>query len=511
MSEIVNNKTVFSLLEVTVSIQKTIAERYKNSYWIKAEMNKLNFYKHSGHCYPELVEKKDGKVIAQIKANLWKDDYRNINNNFLKVLKEPLKDGIKILFLATISFDSNYGLALKIMDIDPSYTLGDLAKEKQDTIQRMNHEEIFFKNKTLRIPLLPQRIAVISVETSKGYADFLKVLQSNQWGYQFFHLLFPSLLQGEKAIDSIRTQLNRIKKVKDHFDVVAIIRGGGGDIGLSCYNNYELSKEIALFPIPVITGIGHATNETVVEMISFTNAITPTKIAEYLIQKFHNFSVPVQNAKEKIIDKATRLISDEKTKFHSEIKLFRSVTENILIENHNQIKAHATSLFQQSIFLFKNEKEYLGNIQEKIKKEVFVLCDTAKQNIRQFALNIRKDMISQINFRRLMIHQNAQLVFNGSKNLLASKKQSIVPLKESLFSRSFQFLKISKSELANSEKSISNMNPENVLKRGYSITLHNGKAINSFKSVKEGDNIDTIVFDGNILSIVKSSQKPIEP
>ncbi len=322
MSEIVNNKTVFSLLEVTLSIQKTLAERYKNSYWIKAEMNKLNFYSHSGHCYPELVEKKDGKVIAQIKANLWKDDYRKINNNL-----------------------------------------------------RMKDEGIFMKNKSLKISLLPQRIAIISVETSKGYADFVKVLQTNQWNYKFFHLLFPSLLQGDRAIDSIKTQLTRIKKVIGHFDAVAIIRGGGGDIGLSCYNNYKLAKEIASFPIPVITGIGHSTNETVVEMIAFTNAITPSKIAEYLIQRFHNFSVPVQNAEEKIIDKATRLISDEKNRFLSEMKLFKSVAENILVENRNQMKALATSLFRQSFFRFKNENESLGNIQVGIKKSIFTFFD----------------------------------------------------------------------------------------------------------------------------------------
>ena len=126
--------------------------------------------------------------------------------------------------------------------------------------------------------------------------------------YKFFHLLFPSLLQGDNVVQSISAQLKRIRKVKHHFDVVAIIRGGGGDVGLSCYNDYRLAKEIALFPLPVITGIGHATNETVVEMISFSNAITPTKLAEYLLQTFHNFSVPVQEAERKLVDKSRRLL-----------------------------------------------------------------------------------------------------------------------------------------------------------------------------------------------------------
>ncbi len=167
MSEELNGRKIFSLYEVTRSIQKTISDRYKSSYWIKAEMNKLNFYKQSGHCYPELVEKQDGKVIAQIRCNLWKDDYLKINTIFQKTLNEPLKDGIKILFLATIGYHPEYGLSLRILDIDPSFTLGDLEREKQETIDKLQAEGIFKKNKSLRLPILPQSIAVNFVQTSK--------------------------------------------------------------------------------------------------------------------------------------------------------------------------------------------------------------------------------------------------------------------------------------------------------------------------------------------------------
>src|SRR5450432_2139952 len=188
MPEIVNDKSVFTLLEVTKSIRKTLSERYKESYWIRAELNKLNYYKQSGHCFPELVEKQEGRVLAQMKATIWKDDFIVIDREFQRVLKEPLKDGIKILFLAAISFDPTHGLALRIMDIDPAYTLGDLEKEKQETIERLKKENLYDKNKGLRLALLPKRIAVISVESSKGYADFIKVIEGNVQGYRFFHL-----------------------------------------------------------------------------------------------------------------------------------------------------------------------------------------------------------------------------------------------------------------------------------------------------------------------------------
>src|SRR5687768_5031155 len=213
MPETINSKKVFSLVEVTLSIQRTIAERYKTPFWVKAEMNKLNHYSHSGHCYPELVEKKDGKVIALIKSNLWKSDFDRINQNFIKVLKEPLRDGVNILFCASISFDSSHGLSLRILDIDPSFSLGELEREKQETLERLKKEGIFNLNKSLTLPLLPQRIAIISVETSKGYSDFLKVIEQNPWGYKFFKLLFPSLLQGDRSVISICNQLRQIKKI----------------------------------------------------------------------------------------------------------------------------------------------------------------------------------------------------------------------------------------------------------------------------------------------------------
>jgi exodeoxyribonuclease VII large subunit len=366
MPEKVNERTIFSLSEVTKSIQNTLSERYPTAFWVKAEMNKLNYYPQSGHCYPDLVEKADNKIIAEIRSNIWKDDYQRINDNFLKVLHEPLKNGINILFSAKISFHPVYGLSLRILDIDPSFSLGELEKEKQETIRRIKTEGIYHSNKSLKPALLPKRIAVISAQTSKGYSDFLNVIDSNTWGYKFFHLLFPAHLQGENAIESITSQLNRIKKVKHHFDAVAIIRGGGGDVGLTCYNNYELSKAIALFPIPVLTGIGHSTNETVAEMVAFKNAITPSELADYLIQQFHNFAVPVQKAQESIIDKCSRLIRDENIKIIHSVRFLKSVIGSTLIKSKNEIIIEVRSLLIQSTYFFQREKKIIENIEKNI-------------------------------------------------------------------------------------------------------------------------------------------------
>jgi exodeoxyribonuclease VII large subunit len=381
MPEQLGDRKIFTLIEVAQSIQRTIIERYQSAFWVKAEMNKLNHYTHSGHCYPELLEKSDGKTIAQLKATLWKSDFLRINDNFLQVLKEPVKDGIKILMYASISFDPMHGLSLRIHDIDPVFSLGELEREKLETIERLKKEGIYFQNKQRKLPLLPQRMAIISVETSKGYSDYLKILDQNPWGYKFFNFLFPALLQGDRSAPSIVAQLNNIKKVLHHFDAVAIVRGGGGDVGLASYNNYELAREICLFPIPVFTGIGHSTNETVSEMISFKNAITPTELADFLLQQFHNVSVPLRDAEATIVERATRLLAEESVRLDHTVKYFRSVTTNYLQANSHEIQQLTQALSQHSNFTLKKER---------------LKCETASGDLRKVIMTFAREHASQL-------------------------------------------------------------------------------------------------------------------
>ncbi|SEL46453.1 exodeoxyribonuclease VII large subunit [Parapedobacter koreensis] len=359
MPEKLPDKTVFSLVEVARSIQKTIAERYTRSYWIKAEMNKLNHYSHSGHCYPELVEKRDGKVIAEMRSILWNGDYQRINERFIEIIKEPLKDGITILFQATISYDPLYGLSLRILDIDPAYALGELEREKQETILRLKREALFYANKRLPFPLVPKRLAIISVETSKGYSDFLKILNGNPWGYRLERTLFPALLQGDKSIPAIINQLVHIAEYAEAYDVVAIIRGGGGDVGLSSYNNYLLASAIARFPLPVLTGIGHSTNETVSEMVAYQNAITPSELADFLIQRFHNFAVPVSRAQDTIIQAATQLLAAQKTALFNSIRYFRLNSVHLLNQQHKALAYQTMRLDMASISSLRRESQAL--------------------------------------------------------------------------------------------------------------------------------------------------------
>lgn len=415
MPEIIDNKTIFSLFEVARSVRKTLAARYTQSYWISAELNKLNFYKHSGHCYPDLVEKKEGKIIAEMRATLWNTDFQRINKQFESVTKEPLKDGIGVLIQATISYDELYGLSLRIIDIDPNFSLGVLAREKQEAIDRLRKEQIFDLNRNLPFPLLPKRIALISVETSKGLADFLKILQNNVWNYRFEFLLFPALLQGDRAVSSILAQIEEIKTRIHEFDAVALIRGGGGDVGLSCYNQFELASAIAKFPIPFLTGIGHATNETVSEMVAYKNAITPSELADFLIQHFHNFSVPVMEAEKTLVKKAEKILDKGKSDLEQSLKQFRFASQNLIRENRVEITNYSRQLKSNSLLLLKQSTE----------------------------------------------------------------------------------------NLAQSSRQVSILSPKNILKRGFSITYVNGKALMSASEVQKDQEVITVLANGKISSIVK--------
>lgn len=455
-----NDRKVFTLSRVMQSIKETLAARYTSPFWIKAEMNKLNFYPHSGHCYPDLVEKENGRLIAQVRSVLWKDDYNRINQAFQSIVKEPLKDGIKILFHAAITFDATYGLSLRIIDIDPGFSLGDLEHEKAQSIARLREEGIYDRNKLFKLPLLPKRIAIISVDTSKGYADFMRVIEGNEWGYQFIHQLYPALLQGEKAVSSLIGQLQQIKKEYQRYDVVAIIRGGGGDVGLSCYNDYRLSKEVAMFPLPVITGIGHSTNETVVEMLAFENAITPTKLAEFLIQKFHNYSVPVRRAEEKLITLSRKIIRDERLKFQNTTRYFNSATRNMLLRGKTAMLNMHHGLLRQRKLLKDEELKFL--------------------NITRYFNSVTRNLLTR----------GGTIMLTTQNRLL---QQARFRLKSQL------------NDLNNQERTIKNLSPENVLKRGYSITLVNGKALRNANEIEQGDQLQTIVLNGSIISTVDST------
>ncbi|MDI9358193.1 MAG: exodeoxyribonuclease VII large subunit [Phycisphaerales bacterium] len=460
MPEIAQDKKIHSLLEITASIQRGIEKHFVRAYWIKVELNKLNYYSQSGHCYPELVEKQDGKVVAQIKGMIWKDHYARINANFMRIVKESLKDGIKILIHAEVKFTPVYGISLNIIDIDPNFTLGDIEKEKQETIAELHKKQLFDKNKKTHLPLLPQRIAIISVESSKGYADFMQLLLHNAYDYHFKTKLFPALLQGEQAVPSILNQLNNLEKIKENFDVVAIIRGGGGDVGLSCYNQFRLAEAVTKFPLPVITGIGHATNFTVVEMVAYYNAITPSKLAEYLIQKFHNFAIPLEESEQLIVQQSMNIIKNYQRELQTVVKNFTMATKLLFNTNNLELKQLCRDIPN-------NSYRHLSNQLTKLKQTLVNMTNTSSAQLKQATTAV----------------DNTQIQLQKALKTHQEKLQN---------------------QINHWGQIIQLADPMNIVEMGYAIVEKEGTIIKTIKEVNQNDEIDIQMKDGVIKSKVIS-------
>lgn len=506
MSETIQSKRVFSLHEVAQSIQKTLSERYSSSFWVKAEMNKLNHYHYSGHCYPELVEKSAGKIIAQMRANLWRDDYNRLNSNFLNILKEPLKDGIKILFLAKISFDASHGLALRILDIDPAYTLGDLEAEKLQTIRRLQVGGLFDRNKRLLLPQLPQRIAIISVESSKGYADFLSVLDGNPWGYAFFKMLFPAVLQGERAVEDITNQLTRIQKVKKHFDTVVIVRGGGSDIGLASFNHITLAQAVTECSLPVMTGIGHSTNETVCEMVAYHNAITPTKLAEFLIQQFHNSAFPLQKNTEKIQQLSQNILKTSRLQLYTTAKQLPNTATNKLNHSLHRVQQLSKRLHLANSLTVVSEKYRLNTALQKICVLGSGSCQIARRNLQQLQTTLGKSSQTKIESHTKELQALKKHFMNQTERSFQHKKSERNTLTLRMSAAISDYLKNAKQSMAQLERVVTWSDPQRLLQQGFSLTLKNGRVVGSATQVQPGDVIQTVFADGSTVSQVKSTQ-----
>lgn len=448
---------IFTLLQVVSSIRKTIEERYQQLYWVKAEMHKLNRFA-SGHCFPELLQKEDEKIVAQIRGTIWNHQFEQINKRFIQIVKEPLKEDTTLLMQVKVTFHESYGLSLQIVDIDPNYALGELQRERQETLKKLQKEGLLNANQQLTFPLLPKRIAVISADSSKGLSDFMQVIENNEWNYKFFTMLFPAYLQGDNAASSIISQLKQIEKVKHHFDIVVIVRGGGGEVGLSCYNNYDLCKAIASFPMPVLTGIGHSTNLTVAEMIAFRNAITPTELGDFLLQAFHNFSVPLKDAVKSIKYYAVSKVEEEKIGLNNLSKHFKNGAQQSLRNNQQKLIAQSREVGSNVRFNLQENRQKLNRFKDNTERQSNYIFEREKDKIAQFI---------------------SALPRSSKTNLIESNHQ-----------------------LNNLIHSVKLMDPINVLKRGFSITTINGKTIKIGNKVQKGDEILTKTANFNIKSTV---------
>ena len=273
----------YSLSELCAEIQEVVENNLLERYWVRAEIASLSA---RGHCYMELVEKAtDNMLAAKVRATCWSNVYSLLSAYFIQETGQALRVGMQVLVEASVAFHPVYGLSLNIWNIDPTYTQGDLAKQRQATIRRLTEDGVMDLQKSLEVPTLVRKVAVISAADAAGYGDFCDQLTNNRFGYQFEMSLFAATMQGDYAPKSIISALSKIANEEEKWDVVVIIRGGGATTDLGCFDDYELASHCAQFPIPILSGIGHTRDMSIVDMVVHTTVKTPTAAAEWLIER----------------------------------------------------------------------------------------------------------------------------------------------------------------------------------------------------------------------------------
>ncbi len=449
-----------TLLELNNLIKEVIESGTEKAYWVIGEISELKI-NYSGHCYLELIQKdqESDQIVARNRATIWAQTFRLIKPYFETTTQQPLVKGLVILVKVRVEFHEVFGLSLNILDIEPTYTVGELAIRKQKVIERLTQEGVIGMNHELELPILCQKIAIISSKTAAGYGDFIDQLIHNPYGYKFYTKLFPAVMQGDESEQSIIDALERIYPFDHLFDAVVIIRGGGSQADLSCFNSYWLAYHITQFPLPVLTGIGHEQDDSVADLVAHTRLKTPTAVAEFLIEN-------LSQSEELLIDLADNIIREAR----------------VFIENKNDELILAIKSFKLSL----------------------------KDNLNAFQSAL-------VHINHLLINSSRKLVHRLYKELDRREVKIQIEAKKNIEKRFFEvesYMRLLKREIFNTKNRVKQelvsvvdrlrvLDPKHILKRGYSITFKNGKPLSNVKSLLKGDSIDTLLYKGKIQSIIK--------
>lgn len=404
-----------SLFQLNNIVRDAVKTCFPERYWVRAELSDVR-ESGPGHCYVEFVEKENrtGQMIAKARGSIWANRWKLLKPFFEEETNQKFTSGIKVLVEVSVEFHELYGYSLIVNDIDPSYTLGDMARNRAEILKKLHEEGVKEMNKELELAPLPNRIAIISSSTAAGYGDFMNQLEQNEKGFPFYTHLFPAVMQGGQTEASIIDALNRIYQYRELFDVVVIIRGGGATSDLNSFDSYQLALNCAQFPLPLIVGIGHERDETVLDAIAHTRVKTPTAAAEFLIGRMD--------------------------------------------EAYDEVMA----------------------LESLINQKVNDLLDTESRKLA------------------LLTERIPQL----AQTMVASRRMRLEFLQENILRAVPQQIEKAQRELQNMEKIVELVSPETILKKGYSLTLVNGKVVHQVQDLHRGDRVTTLFADGTAESII---------
>lgn len=419
-----------TLYELNSMVRDVVELGMPGSYWVEAELSEVR--ERSGHCYMELVQKDltGNSTVARASARCWRSTWASVRPGFEQVTGEHFRAGLKVLLQVHAQFHENFGFSWIVTDIDPAYTLGDMARRRQEIIRILKEEGVFDLNKELCLSLFASRIAVVSSESAAGYGDFCNQLDTNAYGFAFSVRLFPAVMQGERTEGSIISALDAINSEADDFDCVVIIRGGGAVSDLSAFDSLALAENVANFPLPVITGIGHERDESVLDMVANKRVKTPTAAAALLIENLKHTYDRIVQAQERISVSVSRRMDYERVRLERVSGCIPVLFS--LVKTRQQ--ARIDSLFAR-----------VGAAAGRI---------VAEERLRLDRLSVALAPA----VRQRLSAENHRLELLGQR--------------------------------------ISAVDPAILLRRGYSITLHNGRAVYSPDQLSDGDVIETRLAEG---------------
>ena len=405
---------------MTLSEFNALIERHINgqadiqSQWVIAETSDLRLNR-SGHCYTELIEKDaKGVTVAKVDAAIWASNYARLYYKFKEATGQVLATGMKVLVNVTANYHRLYGLKVTVNDIDPNYTLGDMARQRQEIINRLTAEGIIDMNKELPWPEVPQRIAIISAEGAAGYGDFMNQLQGNPYGLQFYTCLFSAVMQGSQTVPTVLAALDRVNDHIDLFDCVVIIRGGGSTSDLNSFDNYDLASTVAQFPIPVIVGIGHERDVTVLDYVAAMRVKTPTAAAEWLIQRGTTALARLNELQDAVVTSVRDTVAQAREQLAYFTSMIPATARRIIDTNRVRLDSHARNIPFAVGNLISNQRTRMERIVERMGDIVTGAMQREQQ--RLLALNDKATLLSPVNTLR----RGYSLVKLGDKYVTAA-------------------------------------------------------------------------------------------
>lgn len=428
------------------------------SAWVVAELSDVRV--SGGHCYMELVEKDAaGVTIAKLRATIWANRLYGIRRKFYGATGRDIATGMKMLLNGGMAHHPVYGLSFSVNDIDPSYTLGDMERLRREILERLTREGVIGYNKSLVMPDAPQRIAVISTENAAGYGDFKNQLESNADGFVFYDLLFPAVMQGEKTSASVRAALDRIEMSVDFWDCVVIIRGGGATTDLNGFDDYELARRVATYPLPIVVGIGHERDRTVLDEIANVRMKTPTAVAAFFIDRLRGAYTRVCGQVTDITRYAADRVSGEARRLTNLQALLAPLASARIAGARASLESVAGRLPVAAATRMATASARLESLASMVETLATGRCQASRRSLDEYVARFEM----------------------ATRNRL---QHEVMKLK-------------------NYEGLVSAFSPESTLKRGYSITTVDGHAVMDSESLKPGTELTTRLWKGKIVSVVK--------